>query len=109
MEAEAKEQKGGELSAIIEVKGDKSLWAENLWVDIVGGDTCADVKAKIQDKTGKPIDEQRLISPGGEKLEDDTLVSDVITASGEKETSRVHFILEFGGGGTSGVFYGGIF
>ena len=88
------EEKAENKQFYIECKGD-----ETFWVKVKGADTIGDIKAEIQEQEDIPYDQQRLIF-GGKKLEDDRTIKDIVEEAGEKETARLHFILESIGGGT---------
>ena len=93
------------LSYIIELKPD-GKGKDSFWIPATLGETAGDLKAKIYAERSIEIDAQRLVFKGTQ-LEDSAKISTVVKDAGEKQTARIHFELEFEGGGTSGVSYGG--
>ena len=92
---ESDEEKAEEFKFFVEVKCD----GEAEWYGLVKDATVLDLKKKIHDKKDIPADHQRLLSKAGKLLNTDATISSIVADSDEKETSRLHMILELDGGG----------
>ena len=90
------------MTYFIEVKqtGDKDKEFDAMWFEMKGSNSVDDLKDRIEADTGIAATEQRLIF-GGKPFHLGT-VEELVIASGEKETCRLHLTLEMLGGGTSG-------
>jgi len=71
----------------------KTLTGKSITLDVAPEETIMNVKQKILQKEGLPVNEQRLVF-GGKQLADDTSVQD----SGLQENSTAHIIMKLKGG-----------
>ena len=87
------------LDALLNLRGGgdqifvKTLGGKTVTVDVEEGDTVADVKARIEDKSGIPAKEQRLIF-GGKQLQDQKTIQEYDIQA----ESTINLVLRLRGG-----------
>ena len=87
-----------EPDCFIEVKQAGYATEDAVWYGALWDYTVDDLKSFIFKKQGIPVQEQRLICAGKQVCGSST-IAEVIAASGETETTRLHLTLEQSGGG----------
>lgn len=71
----------------------KTLAGKTITVDVEEGDTVEQLKQKINEKEGIPVDQQRLIF-GGKQLESERMLTDYGVTAG----ATMHLVLRLRGG-----------